>query len=240
MKKMISSFPMLVLVSMICFVGCVSTRNNQDATEFLFQSEEGNLSVINNTNTDMVLLVGNINRKILLGGIRAMSERTFDIKKIPELTHDGVFIVRGITYDDYKNNLIMQDNVVYTGMVFFDLRDESYKSNLIISDVIDTKKEFYVHVENNNLVPIQLRKDHPKGEIVAVLPPLCRNPRLYILPVELGYSIFSTVEDKSGQIFVIGNIRIRHPDPSMNIRFNNFSELEEKVVNYYKSMLLFE
>lgn len=240
MKKMISSFTMLVLVSMICFVGCVSTRNNQDATEFLFQSEEGNLSVINNTNTDMVLLVGNINRKILLGGIRAMSERTFDIKKIPELPHDGVFIVRGITYDDYKNNLIMQDNVVYTGMVFFDLRDESYKSNLIISDVIDTKKEFYVHVKNNNLVPIQLRKDHPKGEIVAVLPPLCGNLRLYILPVELGYSIFSTVEDKSGQIFVIGNIRIRHPDPSMYILFNNFSELEEKVVNYYKSMLLFE
>lgn len=66
----------------------------------------GTLTVLNNTNKDMILFQGQTpSASSILGGVRATSSRTFDISDdVDDFDVGGYMILRGISKDEYEKN----------------------------------------------------------------------------------------------------------------------------------------
>ena len=92
MKKSIAIlFASLILASYVSAKGKVS-----------FESEEGSLLISNNTSQDVVVFAGQVQRKIVLGGIRSGEERTFNLSKVPKISSGSALLVRIVPFA--KNN----------------------------------------------------------------------------------------------------------------------------------------
>jgi len=182
-------------------------KNAQTKQSISFKDENGPLSIRNNTAADVVILAGRVERKIILGGIKSGSARSFDIKKIPSVPTQGTFLIHAVNYETVKRKtFIMEDDVIYTGLVTYNVDDKNDMSQLIIPNSIDTQQQFCVYVGNESANYIlELRIDSPQqGHVVAVLPPLQWNKRIYLSPRDDGrayffYPAFVYVNPKTGE-----------------------------------------
>lgn len=189
-------------------------KNTQTKRSISFKDEKGSLSIRNDTTADVVIFIGRVEGKIILGGIKGGSARSFDISKIPSIPPRGTFLIRAVNYETVKHNtFIMEDDVVYTGLVTYNLGDKNDMSRLIIPSIIDTERQFSIYVSNESVNYIlELRIDSPQqGHVVAVLPPLQWNKRIYLSPRDDGraysfYPAFVYVNPKTGdKISINGN-----------------------------------
>ena len=182
-------------------------KNAQTKQSISFKDENGPLSIRNNTAADVVIFAGRVERKIILGGIKGGSARSFDISKIPSIPPRGTFLIRAVNYETVKHNtFIMEDDVVYTGLVTYNLGDKNDMNRLIIPSIIDAEQQFNIYVSNESVNYIlELRIDSPQqGHVVAVLPPLQWNKRIYLSPRDDGraysfYPAFVYVNPKTGK-----------------------------------------
>ena len=182
-------------------------KNTQTKRSISFKDEKGSLSIRNDTTADVVIFIGRVERKIILGGIKGGSARSFDISKIPSIPPRGTFLIRAVNYETVKHNtFIMEDDVVYTGLVTYNLGDKNDINRLIIPSIIDAERQFSIYVSNESVNYIlELRIDSPQqGHVVAVLPPLQWNKRIYLSPRDDGraysfYPAFVYVNPKTGE-----------------------------------------
>jgi len=202
---------LLAVIVTLLAVGCVSGGNTGNSSQSrqtpdIFADEkDGVLTVQNQTGVDIVLFAGRVQIGILLGGIRANSVRNFDISKILQIPEKGAFIIRGIPVESYrqKGDSITESDVLYTGLVVFDLKDTKKIVKLIPVE-IDETMSFSVFVSNNSQTVCELRLNAPDGPAITVLPPFVRNREIWIKPSEFGqpsmiWPIFFSV-DHNGTI----------------------------------------
>ncbi|WP_288567581.1 hypothetical protein [uncultured Treponema sp.] len=184
-------------------VGCASTNSKENKAielknkEVNFNSEKGSLFVSNNTAEDVVVFVGKVEKGNLIGGIHANSSRSFDISKIPGIPSSGSLLIRVATANVYKEKArITEEDVIYTGLVVYDLNDLGDKISLSIYRGVDASQKecIYVSNESENFV-LELRLGNPsQGEVIATLAPLTTNKRIYLSSRDdsLSYDFYPT------------------------------------------------
>lgn len=196
MKKLVSVVACLCALTGL-FVSCGSTSNASGGTVTLkskdvnFKSESGSLSIQNETTSDLVIFVGRIEKGSVLGGIEKNGTRSFDLSKISGISDSGSLLIRAATYEAYKGKArITEDDVIYTGLVVYNLKDPADRSSLSIFRGVDTQQQtcIYVSNESENFV-LELRQGNPsQGEVIATLAPLTTNKRIYLAPRDDGLS----------------------------------------------------
>jgi len=178
----------LLAVVVLAAIGCASNGSQPRQTTNIFTDEkDGILAVQNLTGVDMVLFAGRVERGIVLGGIRANSVRSFNILKIDNIPEKGAFIIRGVPDLLYKqrNGRLTESDVLYSGLVAFNLRDTK-KIIKIIPGEIDETMSTGVMVSNNSRTACELRLGSPNGPAIAALPPLQQNKTIWIRPFGFG------------------------------------------------------
>ncbi len=157
----------------------------------------GRLTIANQTSEDVVIFVGRVEKSAVLGGVKANGNTVFDLKKVPGLPKSGSILVRVATYENYRGKArVTEDDVIYTGLVVYNLDDDTDRSTLSVFKGVDTQQQtcIYVSNESENFV-LELRQDNPsQGEVIATLAPLTTNKRIYLAPREGGlmYDFYPT------------------------------------------------
>lgn len=177
------------------FSGCVSINSSENKEDSIsFENENGILVVSNETAEGLVLFAGNPAKNTVLGGIRAQETRGFDLCKIPDIPAKGAFLVRAVTFETYnEKSHVTLDDVVYTGLVVYDLENTDDRVNFLISDYIDTTRQSCIYVDNDSLYfVLELHLGNPQGDIVATLPPSANHEKIYLSILDYGmrYDIF--------------------------------------------------
>jgi len=176
MKK--SLFSIAALSAVLTFTGCGAN----DAAEMSLDwgsNSTGNLEVVNTSNTDIVLFIGDRPTESgLMGGVKAGGTRFIDIcHYVPDCDAGGWTIIRGITRDIYNENianLTAVKKIDFSAMATYK-RDQRYRIAIDYSTI----GENAVRIANKGRVGMELRKDSPEGEKVAYLPALQQNQLMY-------------------------------------------------------------
>jgi len=209
----------------------------------IFANEtDGILGVINQTGIDIVLFAGDVRRNIVLGGIRASSFRIFDISKIENIPEKGAFIIRGVPANLYqqKNDRLTESDVLYTGLVVFDLKDTD-KIEKLIPGEIDETMSFSIYASNDSRTVCELRLNTPDGPAIAVFSPFQQNKAIWIKPSGFGqpyiiWPIFFSV-DPDGTIHEVSSADTRGsrviPEPPGGgiwpLQFKNPADGDEQI-----------
>jgi hypothetical protein len=190
-----------VIAVVMTLAGCGSTPP-EGTTELQlnaadFQSDKNGILKINNyASFDVAIFAGKVERGNFLGAIKARGSRDFDIAKIPGIPSQGAFLFRATSYQQLtkKGKVgITEENVVYAGLVAYDL-DKPRKLERDIFANVDDAEETFVYVSNLTKYILELRVDSPDGEKVGILSPGQRNKKLWIKPHPDGlpYRFFPT------------------------------------------------
>ena len=157
----------------------------------------GTLTILNNTSKDMVLFQGQTPvASSILGGVRALTTKTFDISDdVTDFSVGAYIILRGMSSTEYNNNKSNLSNakIEYSAMATY---GQGKKFRAEINPAYSG--DYYFRVTNGGRIGIELRKDSPDGEKIGYLPALATNYALYassstdmtIFPV---YVFFSNV-----------------------------------------------
>lgn len=194
--------------------GCVSTPDQKSGNsvelkekEVSFTSEPGSLTISNDSSVDVVIFAGKVEKNTILGGIKAGQSRSFNLSKIPGIPDAGSLLIRAATFETYKGNArITENDVIYSGLVVYNLKDKSDRSQLNIYSGVDSVQQTCIYVSNESEhYVLELRMGNPgQGEVIATMYPLQTNKRIYLakrddgLPYEF-YPTFIYVNPKTGE-----------------------------------------
>jgi len=155
----------------------------------------GTLTILNNTTKDMVLFqgqtptIGNT-----LGGVRAGTQKTFDISDdVDDFQIGGYMVLRAMTLTEYNSNKSNLSNakIEFSAMATY-RATQKFRAEINPAYVGD----YYYKATNAGAIGIELRKDSPDGEKIGYLPALATNYALYfsstnsmtVFPVYVFYS----------------------------------------------------
>lgn len=199
MKKII-----VMLFVVLALTACVSTnssvntasKGHSKTNKLSFKSEEGSLFITNGASCDVVVFAGRLEKQVVLGGIKSGEGRSFNLSKLPNIPERGTVLLRIVPYSVYKEKMIFtEDDVIYTGLVVYDIENTKYKSELYISASakldIEQKYGFYSSNTSEHFV-LEIRLNSPTGEVIATLPPMTDNKPIFLLPdsTGMGYRLF--------------------------------------------------
>jgi hypothetical protein len=203
MKKLLK-VSLLLLAAMAVLVSCDdgnkddnNNENNNNTGDGITWTNEasGTLTVLNNTDKDMVIFQGQTpSANNILGGIRGSSTKTFDISDdVDDFGIGGYMILRGMTLDEYNRNKsnLANAKVEYSAMATYG-QNKKFRTEINPAYAGD----YYFKVANGGRIGIELRKDSPDGEKIGYLPALATNYALYanstnsmtVFPVYVFYS----------------------------------------------------
>jgi hypothetical protein len=202
MKKMLRFSVLLLAVGLIfSFTGCDDGSTGNPGTEDNINwnnDPNGTLTVLNNVNKDVILFQGQTpNSTNILGGVRALSSKTFDVSGVvDDFSVGGYMILRGITNDEYDRNKtdLSKAKIEFSAMATY---GQGRKFRVEISP--NYAGDFGYKVNNIGRIGMELRKNSPDGEKVAYLPSLAVNYIIYnensnalaLFPVFVYYSKIS-------------------------------------------------
>jgi len=176
--------------------GTTTIRNNADMFR---EGGTGTLTINNKANFDVIIFAGNISQNNVLGGIRAGRSRTFDISTLKLPARNGSFLVRAASFETYdsrnsRNLRITETEVLYTGLVVYDLNDPRDRTDLNIFSGINASQKEYIYVSNTSKYVLELRLTTPSGEKIATLAPLQENKKIFLTPLDDGmwYNFYAT------------------------------------------------
>jgi len=175
---------LLAATSMSVFFGC---GTHSDPYQFdgvdWKGSNSGTLELINGSNKDMVLFIGQTPAPSnLLGGVRAGATITHDISKhVSDFAVGGYAILRGVSKEEYdKYSLEPQKaRIEFTAMVTY-RGGAKYRYNIDLNYIGDNG----FRVTNKGRIGMELRRNSPDGEKVAYLPALQVNQMVYTQTTE--------------------------------------------------------
>lgn len=200
-KQMVMALVLIAVASATGFAGGKSQKSGTTVmkiNEADFQSDKNGLLKINNyTSFDVAVFAGKIERGNFIGAIKAKGSRDFDISKLTNIPKKGAFLFRVTSYQtlNKKGKVgITEEDVVYTGLVAYDLSRPDRKIEKDIFAHVDDLQETFIYVSNVSKYVLELRLDSPDGEKVGVLSPGQRNKKLWIKPQPDGlpYRFFPT------------------------------------------------
>jgi len=181
-KTKTSPLALLLLAASSMFFSC----GNHDFAEDDIKWDDdngGTLEVMNGSNKDMVLFIGQVPRQEdIMGGVRAGKSKKYDIAShVSDFTVGGYAIVRGITRDEYNEKKFDLANAKweFNSMVTYKA-GQQYRINIDLSYT----GNYAVRLTNKAKVGLELRKNSPQGEKVAYLPALGVNQMLYTQTTE--------------------------------------------------------
>lgn len=117
--------------------------------EVNFENKSGSLIVSNETSSEIVIFAGKVEKGNLLGGIHKNSTGTFDLSKISGIPSSGSLLIRAASYEVYKGKArITEDDVVWTGLVVYNLQDSADRAQISIFRGIDTEQKTCIYVSN--------------------------------------------------------------------------------------------
>jgi hypothetical protein len=219
----------LVLIVAAATTGFAGGESQKDGTTVMkineadFRSDKnGLLKITNYASFDVAVFAGKIERGNFIGAIKSKGSRDFDISKLPNIPQKGAFLFRVTSFQtlNRKGKVgITEEDVVYTGLVAYDLSRPDRRIEKDIFAHVDDQQETFIYVSNVSKYVLELRLDSSDGEKVGVLSPGQRNKKLWIKkqPDGLPYRFFPTyiyvnpntgemdaftdVENKDGQRF---------------------------------------
>ena len=176
---------MLFSVLALILAGCLSTDGSTKQSsgialnekEVSFESEPGNLVVSNNTSKELVIFAGAISKNLILGGIRPRSTRSFNLKKLPGIQNhrpNGSLLIRAATFEAYQRGraIVDEKDVIYTGLVVYNLTDPQYITEANIYEGIDTDRKHCVYLTNkSDRFVLEVRVGSTVGQTIATLAP---------------------------------------------------------------------
>ena len=175
MKAKNSLLALLLLAATSMFFGC---GDHYDDGINWDGSNSGTLELVNGSNKDMILFVGQTPAPSnILGGVRAGATTTHDISGlVSDFSIGGYAILRGVSKDEYTKHSSDPSNAKweFTAMVTYGA-GKKYRYNIDRSFIGD----YGFKVVNNSKIGIELRKDSPNGEKVAYLPAMATNNLVY-------------------------------------------------------------
>jgi hypothetical protein len=184
----------LAVLLVLGFTGCPTEgeddpNNNNSENGVSFTNEgNGTLTIINNVSKDMVIFQGQTpSASNIMGGIRALSTRTFDVSDdVDDFSVGGFLILRGIALDEYnshKTNLATA-KIEYSAMATY---GQGKKFRAEISP--NYTGDYAYKVTNIGRIGMELRKDSPDGEKIGYLPALASNMLFYADSTD-GYAVY--------------------------------------------------
>ena len=190
MKKLQKLLVLLLAMGLILgFIGCKEKDDEGDGNGIEWGDEpNGTLTVINNVSKDMVMFQGQTpSASNILGGVRGLTTKTFDISDdVEDFGVGGFIILRGMTKDEYeanKNNL-SSAKIEYSAMATYG-QGKKFRTEISPSYTGD----YAYRVTNLGRIGMELRKDSPDGEKIGYLPSLASNMLLYTDNTD-GFAIF--------------------------------------------------
>ena len=213
MRKLLKlSVFLLALGLILCLIGCPAEPDNdnqQDDDNNQGDNNQGNnnngnnnendginwdnepngtLTIINNVSKDMIIFVGQTpTANNILGGVRGLSTRTFDISDdVEDFNIGGYRILRGITKDEYQANKtnLSRAKIEYSAMATY---GQGKKFRTEISP--NYTGDYAYMVTNLGRIGMELRKDSPDGEKIGYLSSLASNMLLYADNTD-GFAVF--------------------------------------------------
>ena len=101
-----------------------------------FVSENGLLTVTNQTNRDLALFISQPSNNLFIGILESSSVQKYDIGRIPNIQKTGMFMIRAVLFDLYKQNRnLTNEDVIFTGFVAYDLENPE-KYNYLLDKII--------------------------------------------------------------------------------------------------------
>jgi len=167
----------------------------------------GVLTINNQASFDVIIFAGKVNNNNVMGGIRSGKSRTFDLSTLSLPGTSGSFLIRATSFEQYnkKNARVDEGDVVYTGLVVFDLKDPRQKTNLnIYAGISDNQGEF-IWASNMSKFILELRVGTPNGEKMATLAPFQTNKAIPLrqqqrnMPYEF-YATYVYVDPETNEI----------------------------------------
>ncbi|MGP1458158.1 MAG: hypothetical protein ACTTKL_02475 [Treponema sp.] len=213
-KRALLALPALLFAAAVV-VGCTSTPKGDGSRgntvtlkqkDISFKSEAGSLTISNETLTDVVIFAGKVEKNAVLGGIKAGQSRSFNLANLPGIPDSGSLLIRAATMSTYRGKArLTEADVIYTGLVVYNLKDKNDKNHISIYAGVDTNQQTCIYVSNESehyVLELQMG-DPGQGEVIATLPPLQTNKRIYLAPREDGiaydfYPRFVFVNPKTG------------------------------------------
>jgi hypothetical protein len=203
----------ITMLAAVLIAGCSSTgggrgspaiENDQgkgyatiDADRDLFQEGgTGSLTINNQASFDVIIYAGKVSNNNVMGGIRAGKSRAFDLTTLSLPADNGSFLIRAASFEKYKKNSyrVTEADVLYAGLVVYDLKDPRDKTNLNIFAGINEKQSEWIYVSNTSKFVLELRLDTPNGDKLATLGPFQENKQVFLTPLPQGmpYSFYAT------------------------------------------------
>jgi hypothetical protein len=199
--KAINKVFLLLLAAGLIFTACSNPASDDGGgVDNIGWEDEagGTLTVLNNTSKDMVIFQGQTpSQTNIIGGVKALSTRTFDIEDdVSDFSVGGYIILRGIAKDVYEANKSNLSNAKaeYSAMATY---GQGKKFRTEINPAYSG--DYYFKITNAGRIGMELRKNSPDGEKIGYLPALATNYALYsnstdsmtIFPVYVYYSNIS-------------------------------------------------
>jgi len=184
MKKFLK-FGVILLAAWLVFgiAGCdngtTDKEKDQETGGISFANEpSGTLTVANNTSKNMVLFQGQTpTGNNILGGVNALTTKTFDISDdVDDFQIGGYIVLRGMSeaeYNSNKSNLNLA-KIEYSAMATYG-QGKKFRAEINPAYAGD----YYFKVTNGGRIGIELRKDSADGEKIGYLPALATNYTLY-------------------------------------------------------------
>jgi len=209
MRKILK-FSVLLLVTalIVSLTGCPTDPDDGkepgdgDGDGINWETEaNGTLTVINNVSKDMVIFVGQTPQASnILGGVRGLTTKTFDISDdVEDFNVGGYIILRGIALDEYEANKtnLPSAKIEYSAMATY---GQGKKFRAEISP--NYTGDYAYRVTNLGRIGMELRKDSPDGEKIGYLPSLASNMLLYADNTDgfAIYPVFVYYSRSSGQV----------------------------------------
>jgi hypothetical protein len=187
-------------------------RNNDYATintrNLFATGGRGTLTINNQASFDVIIFAGRVNNNNVMGGIRAGQSRTFDLTTLSLPGKNGSFLIRATSFDVYnrRSARVTEEDVVYTGLVVFDLNDPRQRTNLNVFAGISESQEEYIWISNTSKFVLELRADSPNGEKMATLAPFQTNKAIPLqrkqsnMPYDF-YATYIYIDPQTNEIF---------------------------------------
>jgi hypothetical protein len=241
-----SPFALLLLAAASMFLSCGNHSDPYVHDGVNWDGDNGGtLELVNGSNKDMVVFVGQTPAKSsILGGVRAGATKKLNIgRHVDDFAVGGYAILHGVTKEEYdKNPDPTKAKIEFNAMVTY-RAGTPYRYNIDPSYIGDNM----FMITNKGRVGLELRKNSPEGEKVAYLPPLQVNQEVYtqttdaitLFPVYVYYnkSTQEVTTFKSTDMFESVMAAPRPiTDPSVqHITFpNDATDAWEKIVNSLK------
>jgi hypothetical protein len=200
--------PALALSLALFACGTTGFRVTNKDTDKGFVSADGALSVKNFTTWNFALFVGRPEKGLFLGMVLNYSSANFELSKIPGLPQKGSFILRAVPMETYTpDQTVPDDQVLFSGLVSYDLGDPEMKMTVNIPAEINTEGEFAVSLSNNSPFIVEIRLDSPDGTAIAALAPFEKNKRVYIKPDAADHRLFPVYVDGQGRRIIENSMR---------------------------------